>query len=201
MSPLIKKTFQVMLEEMSYLEDAFQLEDLYLLFKRGIRNVRNLAYMLDQLENLVELWQTMEPMMKSTVHNTIRYLGDLESKGVFMTYEAMLEVRAKVAQRYGHEDIAAMGDGLVWLFGLLKKLSNPETRAMLDKLVEMPAKAKLQEAKPVGAFGMLRAMGTPDVKKSMGVMLQLTKALGTLQDQEDSADAADGDRSGFNTTK
>ena len=64
MNPLIRQAFQVMLKEMSYLEDAFQLEDLYLLLKRGIRNVRNLAYLLDQLENTVELWRTMERMMK-----------------------------------------------------------------------------------------------------------------------------------------
>jgi uncharacterized protein YjgD (DUF1641 family) len=198
MNPLIKQGFQVMLREMSYLEDAFQLEDLYLLLKRGIRNVRNMAYMLDQLETMVELWRTMEPLMKSAVHNTIRYLGTLEARGVFRTYEAMLDVRAKVAQQYGPEDIAAMGDGFVWLVGLLKKLSNPETMALLDKLAEIPTSAKLNEAKPVGPMGMLRAMGTPEVKESMGVVLQLTKALGTLKDAHYSRGAVDGGRPGFN---
>jgi len=192
MNPLIKQGFQTMLKEMSYVEDAFQIEDLYLLLKRGIRNVRNIAHLLDQLENLVELWQTMEPMMKSAVHHTIRHLGALESRGVFRTYEAMLEVRAKVAQQYGAEDISAMGDGFVWLIGLLKKLSNPETMAMLDKLVELPANAKLGSAQPVGALGMLRAMGTPEVKESMGVLLQLTKALRTLKDSNHSPGANGG---------
>jgi uncharacterized protein YjgD (DUF1641 family) len=200
MTPLIKQTFQVMVEEMSYLEDAFQLEDLYLLLKRGIRNVRNLAYMLDQLENMVELWQTMEPMMKSAVHHTIEYLGTLEDKGVFSTYEAMLDVRAKVAQQYGPEDIAAMGDGFVWLVGLLKKLSNPETMALLDKLVDLPTKAKIEEAKPIGPVGMLRALGKPDLKKSMGVVLQLTKALGTLHEERDSTEAANDGRLGLTPT-
>lgn len=182
MNPLLKQGFQVMLKEMSYIEDAFQIEDLYLLLKRGIRNVRNLAYLLDQVENMVDLWRTVEPMMKSAVHNTIRYLGVLETKGVFRMYEAMLDVRAKVAQQYGPEDIAAMGDSFVQLLGLLKKLSNPETMALLDKLADVPAKAKLNEAKPVGPMGMLMAMGSTEVKNSMGVILQLTKALGTLKD-------------------
>jgi uncharacterized protein YjgD (DUF1641 family) len=182
MNPLLKQGFQVMLKEMSYIEDAFQLEDLYLLMKRAIRNVRNLAYLLDQLENMVELWRTMEPMMKSTVHNTIRYLGTLEAKGVFRTYEAMLDIRGKVAKQYGPEDIAAMGDSFVQLLGLLKKLSNPEALALLDKLADIPARAKLDEAKPVGPMGMLVAMGSKDVKNSMGVVLQLTKALGTLKE-------------------
>lgn len=182
MNPLLKQGFQVMLKEMSYIEDAFQIEDLYLLLKRGIRNVRNLAYMLDQIENMVELWKTIEPLMKSAVSNTIRYLGVLETKGVFRTYEAMLDVRGKVARQYGPEDIAAMGDSFVQLLGLLKKLSNPETLALLDKLADLPVNAKLNEAKPVGPVGMLMAMGSQDVKNSMGVVLQLTKALGTLRE-------------------
>lgn len=194
MNPLIKQGFQTMLKEMSYVEDAFQLEDLYVLLKRGIRNVRNIAYMLDQLENAVDLWRTMEPLMRSGVQNAIRYLGTLETQGVFRTYEAMLEVRAKVAQTYDHEDITAMGDSFVWLVGLLKKLSNPETMAILDKLVDVPARAKLGEAKPVGPFGMLRAMGDPEIKKSMGIVLQLTKALGTLDEASPCAGSNGGGR-------
>lgn len=182
MNPLIRQAFQVMLKEMSYLEDAFQLEDLYLLLKRGIRNVRNLAYMLDQLENTVELWRTMEPMMKSTVHNLIRYLGTLEVKGVFRTYEAMIQVRGKVAEQYGPEDIAAMGDSFVQLLGLLKKLSDPDTMALLDKLTDLPGKLHLEEARPVGPVGMLMAMGSSEVRESLGVLLQLTKALASLKE-------------------
>jgi uncharacterized protein YjgD (DUF1641 family) len=182
MNPLLRQAFQVMLKEMSYIEDAFQLEDLYLLLKRGIRNVRNLAYLLDQLENMVELWRTMEPMMKSTVHNLIRYLGTLEVKGVFRTYEAMLQVRGQVAEQYGPEDIAAMGDSFVQLLGLMKKLSNPDTLALLDKLTDLPSKLKLEEAKPVGPVGMLMAMGSSEVKESLGVVLQLTKALASLKE-------------------
>jgi uncharacterized protein YjgD (DUF1641 family) len=181
MNPLLRQAFQVMLKEMSYIEDAFQLEDLFLLLKRGIRNVRNLAYLLDQLENAVELWRTIEPMMKSTVHNLIRYLGALEVKGVFRTYEAMLQIRGQVAEQYGPEDIAAMGDSFVQLLGLLKKLSNPDTMALLDKLTDLPTKLKLEEAKPVGPVGMLMAMGSSEVKESLGVVLQLTKALATLK--------------------
>jgi uncharacterized protein YjgD (DUF1641 family) len=185
MNPLLRQAFQVMLKEMSYLEDAFQIEDLYLLLKRGIRNVRNLAYMLDQLENMVELWRTMEPMMKSTVHNLIRYLGTLEVKGVFRTYEAMIQVRGKVAEQYGPDDIAAMGDSFVQLLGLLKKLSDPDTMALLDKLTDLPGKLKLEEAKPVGPVGMLMAMGSTEVKESLGVLLQLTKALASLKGASD----------------
>lgn len=49
----------------------FQFEDLFALMKGGLRSFRNITYALEQLENLIGLWDAMEPMMKSSVPNLI----------------------------------------------------------------------------------------------------------------------------------
>lgn len=180
--PLTKQAFKILLKELGEVEAGFQLEDIFLLIKRFLRNIRNIAYALEQLETVIEMWHTAEPMLKSTMHQIIRYLGTLEQKGVFRTYEAMLEIRGKVAQHYGPEDLQEMGDGFVQLIGLLKKVTTPEMLALLDKLSDLPMQMKLEEAKPVGMFGLVGAMGDKEMQKSLGVVLQMTKALGKLQD-------------------
>lgn len=180
--PLTKQAFKIALKELGEVEAGFQLEDTFLLVKRFLRNIGNMAYALDQLENMIEMWHTAEPMLKSTMHQVIRYLGTLEQRGVFRTYEAMIEVRAKVAEQYGPEDIEAMSDGFVKLIGLLKKITTPEMLDMLDRLSELPMQMKIEEAKPVGMFGLIGAMNDPEMKKSLGVVLQMTKALGKLQE-------------------
>jgi uncharacterized protein YjgD (DUF1641 family) len=180
-NPLLKSGFQLLLKELGKIESGFALDDVFLLVKRFLRNMKNLAEALDMLENTLELWDTVEPMAKSMVHNLIFYLGTLEQKGVFRTYEAMLDVRAKVAASYGASDIEAMGDTFVQLLGTLKKMANPEFMALLDKLMDIPAAVDLSQAKPVGAMGMLSAMGDPKFKQGLGVALELTKALGGLK--------------------
>jgi len=181
-SPLMKSSFKLMLKELGSVEAGFQLEDLFVLAKRFLRNISNLAYMLDQLENGIELWRTMEPLLKSMVHTGIRNLGDLEQRGVFRTYAAMMDVRAKVAANYGPEDIAAMGDSFVALIGLLKKMSDPKMLELLDKLTDMPAGLDLAKAKPIGAFGLVAALGDPELKRGIGVALELAKGLGRLSE-------------------
>ena len=119
-------------------EAGFQLEDFFDLVKRGMRSIRNLTQALETMENLFDLWGAMEPMLKSTVPNLINYMDNLEQKGVFRTYSAMLEVRAKVAQHYPSEEITAMGDGFVVLLSLLKKLSKPEMIDFINRLMELP---------------------------------------------------------------
>jgi uncharacterized protein YjgD (DUF1641 family) len=181
LAPLVGSTFRILMQELGDVEFGFQLEDFFALLKRSLRSVRNITYALEQLENLVDLWKVIEPMMKSSVPNLIKYLDGLERRGVFRTYTAMLEVRAKVASQYGPEEIAAMGDGFVLILGMLKKLSHPETIRFINRVLDLPRELNLEEAQPLGPLGALAELSRKETRQGIGVMLQLTKALGKLK--------------------
>jgi hypothetical protein len=125
LSPLLNSAVKIVIDELGMVEAGFQLEDFFDLLRRGLRSIRNLTQALEMMENFFDLWNATEPLLKSIVPNLIKYMDNLEQKGVFRTYSAMLEVRAKVAQHYPSEEIAAMGDSFVVLLSLLKKLSQP----------------------------------------------------------------------------
>ena len=181
LSPLINSAVKIFIDELGMVEAGFQMEDVFDLFKRGLRSIRNLTQALEMMENFFDLWNATEPLMKSMVPNLIRYMDNLEQKGVFRTYSAMLELRAKVAQQYPSEEIAAMGDSFVLLLGLLKKLSQPEMIDFFNKMMEIPMGLNLQAVKPMGAMGMLSAMRNKETRQGLGVALELTKALGKLK--------------------
>jgi len=181
LSPLLNSAVKVVIDELGMVEAGFQLEDFFDLLKRGLRSIRNLTQALEMMENFFDLWNSMEPLLKSMVPNLINYMDNLERKGVFRTYASMLEVRAKVAQHYPSEEITVMGDGFVVLLSLLKKLSHPEMIGFINKLMDLPLGVNLQAAKPVGAMGMLSAMGNKETRQGLGVALELTKALGKLK--------------------
>ncbi len=181
LSPLLNSAVKIVIDELGMVEAGFQMEDFFDLLKRGLRSIRNLTQVLEMMENFFDLWNTIEPLLKSMVPNLIRYMDNLEQKGVFRTYSAMLEVRAKVAQQYPTEEIAVMGDGFVVLLSLLKKLSQPEVVGFINKLMDLPLGVNLQAVKPVGAMGMLSAMGNKETRQGLGVALEFTKALGKLK--------------------
>ena len=66
-TPLINRGFKVLIEELQDVEAAFQLEDLFRLIKQGLRSIRNFSWSLEQLESLIDLLKTLEPLLKSTV--------------------------------------------------------------------------------------------------------------------------------------
>jgi uncharacterized protein YjgD (DUF1641 family) len=181
LSLLMEPAFKKLTEELVEVETGFQLEDFFVLLKRLLPGLKYLAWSLEQLENLVDWWQDMEPLLKLGVPRLIDYLDDLEQKGIFRINAAVLQMYAKIATHYSPEDIEAMGDGFVRVHGIVKKLSNPELIRFLDKLIDVPLQVRLEEAKPVGPLGLAWRMRSGECREGLGVLLELTKALGTLK--------------------
>lgn len=181
LTPRVNEAVKALIVELADIEADFQLEDLLFFIKKAMRNVRNLTYSLDQLKNIIDFALIAEPLLKSTVPQIIFYMDDLERKGVFNLLSTSLEIIKKTAETYTAEDMAQIGDGLVKLLGIVKKLTTPEALELLDRAAEVPSRVDLSRAKPAGAWGMLWAMGNPDVKDGLGVLLELTKGLSALK--------------------
>jgi uncharacterized protein YjgD (DUF1641 family) len=186
--PLSGQAFRLLIEELEEVESSFQLEDLLTLFKRGLRSVKPLIFSLEQLENIVDFILTIKPLLKSAVPQVINYLDELEQKGVLRIITATLDVRAKIASAYTAEDIDQIGDGAVALLGLAKKLSEPNATEFLEKIAELPSQVDLAGAKPVGPFGMLAALSSKEARQGLGVLMELTKAMGSLKNGSSAAD-------------
>jgi uncharacterized protein YjgD (DUF1641 family)/prefoldin subunit 5 len=184
LSPRVNETVKVLIEQLAEMEADVQFEDLVALLKNLMRNVRNLGWSVDQLKNLIDFLRTVEPLLKSAVPQAIIYLDKLERQGVFRVVASMMGVLEKIAETYTPEDIEQIENGLVPLVGVAKKLTTPEALNLLDKAAEVPSRVDLSQAKAVGPFGMLFALGNSEVKQGMGVVLELTKALSLLKNGE-----------------
>jgi uncharacterized protein YjgD (DUF1641 family) len=150
-----------------------------------------MQFALEQLENIVDFVLTIEPLLKSSVPQLINYLDDLEQKGVLRIIQSTLDVRAKVAASYSPDDVDQIGDGLVALLGLAQGLSDPKAQAFLKNMATLPSKVDLDKAKPVGPLGMLGALGSKQARQGLGVLMELTKAMGSLKNSNGGSAAED----------
>lgn len=172
---------QMLIKELQDVESSFQLEDLMKLTKQLLRSVKNITFALEQLENFIDFAKTAEPLMRTAVPQAISYLDDLEQRGVFRILGATLDIRAKLATAYTPEDIDKIGDGIVAFLGLAQKIADPQSVAFMEKLAEIPSKLDLAVSKDCGPWGLFSACSDPEVKKGLGVLMELTKAMGKLK--------------------
>lgn len=190
LTPLSGQMIRLLIRELEDVESSFQLEDLMLLLKKSLASIHHINFALTQLGNLVDFVTTIEPLLKSAVPQIINYLDDLEQKGVLRIIQSMLDVRAKVAAAYTPEDIEQIGDSFVSLLGLAKKVSDPKAIAFLESMAELPSKVDLEQAKSIGPFGMIGAASSKEAKQGLGVMIELTKAMGKLKNGDEDSDEA-----------
>lgn len=188
--PLGNTAVNLVTKELQEIEAGFELEDLFTLIKQTLRSTRDLIFSLNQLTSIVEFLRDIEPLMKSAVPIVIEHLDQLERRGVFRMIKAMMDVRAKVASTYDSDDIEQISDVMVKLLGLAQKLSDPKAMALLQKMADVPSHVDLANSRKVGPFAMVSAGFNSEVKEGLGVMIELTKAMGKIKDSPTAAPPA-----------
>jgi uncharacterized protein YjgD (DUF1641 family) len=184
LAPRVDEAVRALIIEMQDIETDFQLEDLIFLIKKGMRNVRNFTFALEQMGNLIDFATTAEPLLKVSVPQWIESMQQLEQKGAFALLKTAVGVADKVAQTYTEEDMQQIGDGLVRLVGVAKKLTNPAAIDFLERAAEVPSQVDLSRAEPAGRWKMFWALSDPEVRQGLGVVLELTRALATVKGED-----------------
>ena len=179
--PIGNHATALLINELTEVEAGFQLENFLSLVKESMRNTDNFIFALKQMASIIEFLKDLEPLLKSAVPMIINYLDELEQKGVFRIVRATVDLRSKVAATYTAEDIEVIGDGLVALMGLAKSMADPKAIELLEKLSQIPAQVELENAKSVGVLGLASAGFNPEIGKGLGVLMELTKAMGKIQ--------------------
>jgi len=180
LTPIANHATALLINELTEVEAGFQLESFLSLVKESMRNTSNFVFALKQMANIIEFVKDLEPLLKSAVPQFIQTLDDMEQKGVFRMFKATLDLCKKVAAAYTPEDIEMMGDTLVAYMGLAKSLSDPKAIQVLEQLSKVPGNIELENSKSVGVFGLASAGFDPEISKGLGVLMELTKAMGKI---------------------
>ena len=125
LAPRVNEAVQALIVELADVEADFQLEDLTFFIKKLMRNVKNFTFLLEQLKNLIDFAQAVEPLLKTTVPHVISAFDELEQKG-------LLGLVTKVP---GKVDLSQAQE--VGIFGMLQALREKEIRQGLGVLLEL----------------------------------------------------------------
>jgi uncharacterized protein YjgD (DUF1641 family) len=128
-------------------------------------------------EMIMELGQDLMPMANGIIHLTSDRLQEFERDGTLDFVKEGVKVLQQVSSSFTPEDVRLLGENIVHILMTVRSLTQPEILNLADRATEALGE-KAGPAKPVGTFGLLRAMRDPEVQKGTGVLLDLLKSLG-----------------------
>jgi uncharacterized protein YjgD (DUF1641 family) len=173
--PIGNDLFRMSVEQLEEVQEHVQIEDMLRLFKRLLRNTRNLEQMLDQMESFMELWQDIGPLSQDAFITMMNYLNEMEQKGYFVFLQGGLEMADKIVTSFSEEDVQQLGDNIVLILQTVKEMTQPEIMGMLSNTAQV-----FTDEEPVDTslISIMRQMNDPEVRRGLAKTLQILKSVG-----------------------
>lgn len=156
--PIGNQMMLLAVDELAEIDSEFELEDLFYLLKRVLRNTTLILRMMDRVEALMGLLDEAELLGKQVFTTSIESLDHLEQEGYF-------------------ELLRAIGDQLKPLLETAQKWSDPQLLEKLNQLADVLQESDLDQ-KSDTVWGLLKKLRKPEVRSGLTRMINLVEVIG-----------------------
>ena len=177
LTPIANQAFEITVDQLEEVKGYIDLSDLLRLFKRLLRNGRNIEKILDQLESISELVETMSPMANDMFCKVVTSMDDLDQKGYFALARGGKRFMDNVAASFTEEDLVRMGDSFAPLLDTVKGIARPEV-IDLTRNTLLAVEHEMQKDVDISYTGLLRQMRNADVRRGIALMLRVLQVIG-----------------------
>jgi len=176
-TPLANQAFNLAIEQLEEVQESIDLNDLLRLFKRLLRNGRNLEKMLDQLESLADLMETVGPLANAAFGKAVDITADMEAKGYFNFTRGGMKVMDSLVASFSEEDLNHLSDNISLVLSIVKEITQPE---ILDYAGHTLTNVRQELEKPVDASytGLMRQLRNRDVRRGLALTLRILQVIG-----------------------
>jgi hypothetical protein len=127
LTPIADDAFRLTVEQLEEIQEYIDLGDLLRLFKRLLRNGRNLDKLLDQMESLMDLAATVSPLADDAFGKAVDTLAEMERKGYFAVARGGMQIADKAVASLAGEDFDRLGDNVVLILNTVKNMAQLDT--------------------------------------------------------------------------
>ena len=175
--PIANHMIKLSIDELAEIGTEFQVEDLFYLLKRLLRNTGMLMRLVDMLEAGMDLTEELKPIGLQAFSGIVETLDRLEREGYFTLMREGWGIVERVVTEINEEDIRALGDNIVPMLTIVRSINQTEILSLADKAITA-IQPSAEEDENVSIFALLRELSDPKVRRGMSRMLNLLKVVG-----------------------
>jgi len=176
-TPIANQAFHIAIEQLEEVQEYVDLADLLRLLKRLLRNARNLERMLDQLEAVSDLADTLGPLTDQAFEKSVDALAEMERKGYFAFARGGAHILDSLVTSFSEDDVRRLGDNIVLIVNTVKDMTQPEILGFVRNTLTQ-AEKELEQPLDISALGLVRQMNDPRVRRGLALTLRVLQAVG-----------------------
>ena len=178
LTPIANEAFRLSVEQLEEVQEYVDLGDLLRLLKRLLRNGRNLDAMLDQIESLMDLAQTLGPLSDQAFGQVVTVLQEAEQKGYFGFARGGMRIADNIVSSFSEEDVQALGDNVVLILNVVKDMTQPQIMSFVRNMVS-EVEHELEKPVDISLRSLLRQMNDPAVRRGLAQTLRVLRIIGS----------------------
>lgn len=175
--PIANHMIKLSIDELAEIGTEFQVEDLFYLLKRLLRNTGMLMRLVDMLEAGMDLTEELKPIGLQAFSSIVETLDRLEREGYFALMGEGWGIVERVVHEINEDDVRALGDSIVPILTIVRSVTQPEILSLADDAISAIQPSAAEEEN-ISAFALLRELSDPKVRRGMSRLLNLLKVLG-----------------------
>jgi uncharacterized protein YjgD (DUF1641 family) len=177
LTPIANDAFRLLIEQLEEVQEYVDMADLLRLIKRALRNGRNIDKVLDSLESLIDLSETVKPIVDEAFGQGIATLADLEEKGYFVFARGGRRIMDTVVTSFSEEDVARLGDNIVLILNVIKEMTQPEIMNFVHNTL-LVAEQEISQPVDTSLLALLRQMRDPNVRRGLALTMRVLHVVG-----------------------
>jgi uncharacterized protein YjgD (DUF1641 family) len=170
--------FRLSIEQLEEVQDYIDLGELFRFIKRLLRNGRNFDKMLDQLESMMDLIDTVSPLADEAFGKAVDTLTDLEHKGYFTFAQGSRRILDNVVTSFTEEDVNRLGDNVVLILNTVKEMTQPEIMNFVRDTL-LVAEQEIDKPVDISYSGLVRQMRDPAVRRGLALTMRVLHVVGS----------------------
>ena len=177
-TPLANQAFSLAVEQLEEIQENIDLNDLLRIIKRLLRNGRNLEKMLDQLESLADLLETVSPLADDAFGKAVDILAGLEAKGYFAFGRGGMRLMDRIVASFNEDELDQLAGSISPAMSLVKKIAQPGVVSFANTAL---TEVKNELARPVdfSYLALLRLLRDPNTRRGLGYALRVMQVIGS----------------------
>jgi len=177
LTPIANEAFRLSVEQLEEIQEYVELDDLLRLVKRLARNGRNFEKMLNQLESMMDLAETVGPLANEAFGKAVHQLTEMERKGYFTFAQGGMQIMDNVVTSFTEEDVNRFGDNVVLILNTVKDMTQPEIMNFVRNTL-LVAEQEIEKPVDISYTGLMRQMRDPEVRRGLALTMRVLQVVG-----------------------
>jgi len=175
LTPIAGEAYRLSVQQLNEIEGYVQLEDIFRVMKRLMRNTRNIEEMLDQMEAVSELTSEVMPLTEGMFLTLMSRLDEMERKGYFTFMQGGMEIMDTVVSNFTEEDVSQLGENIVLILNTMKEMTQPEVMQLLSSTALVMREEDIPEK--VSMLYLMRQFNDPAVRRGLAKTMNVLRTV------------------------